>query len=360
MHQPHQLRTLQAGRAMAAIFVAFYHVYTELFNGGSYWPKIQTFSPFSFGHSGVDYFFVLSGFVIYYVHNKDINRPERLSVFFLKRFSRIYPIYWLILIAVVLVGLLLPLTKGAATGGISNFLSSFFLIAIAERDYSNPQTIIPVAWTLFHEVMFYAVFSLLILNRKLGAIAMALWLAGSVFSMGSDAPTLLSVYFAPIHMLFLFGAIVGWFYIHREAKRPAVWLFLGIVLFFVTGYFEVSQPELVPRQLSSLPIGIASAMILFGAAFLERYGRLAVPAILVFLGNASYSIYLLHQPLEVLIAKGARFSQMFKTVPSAIWFWLIPIGAIGMASVFHVVVERRVLLFARTIPARAEFAPEGA
>ena len=52
---------------------------------------------FLFAHAGVDFFFVLSGFIIYRVHRGDIGSPHRLSRYAWRRFVRIYPTYWIIL-----------------------------------------------------------------------------------------------------------------------------------------------------------------------------------------------------------------------------------------------------------------------
>jgi len=56
-----------------------------------------------FGHAGVDFFFVLSGFIIFFVHGKDIGKPSRLPHYVWRRFIRIYPVYWAVtLISIVL------------------------------------------------------------------------------------------------------------------------------------------------------------------------------------------------------------------------------------------------------------------
>ena len=46
---------------------------------------------------GVQMFFVISGIVIFRAHRKDFNEPEKASVFYWKRFRRVYPLYWICL-----------------------------------------------------------------------------------------------------------------------------------------------------------------------------------------------------------------------------------------------------------------------
>src|ERR1700739_1979507 len=56
---------------------------------------------FQFGRSGADIFFVLSGFLISLIHWRDIGRPERLTHYVARRVTRIYPTYWMALLAIV-------------------------------------------------------------------------------------------------------------------------------------------------------------------------------------------------------------------------------------------------------------------
>ncbi len=61
---------------------------------------------FAFGHAGVDFFFVLSGFIILHVHAGDIGRPVRLGHYLQRRFTRVYPFYWVVfLLALLAMGL---------------------------------------------------------------------------------------------------------------------------------------------------------------------------------------------------------------------------------------------------------------
>ena len=67
---------VQAARGIAALFVVLYHtgrmLSLEQYVGRDPWGGL-----FHFGHAGVDFFFVLSGFIIYYVHHKDIGTIGR-------------------------------------------------------------------------------------------------------------------------------------------------------------------------------------------------------------------------------------------------------------------------------------------
>src|SRR5271157_3540625 len=146
-----RLSSIQAGRAFAAILVVLYHNNTELFSVKKYWANTPIFPIFNFGHAGVEYFFVISGFIIFTVHHGDIGRASTAGAYVYKRIVRIYPVYWVVLFAVVIASFIFPYSRSIE---LSTFVSSFFLIATDTTDLAGmPNTIVLVAWTLYHEVM---------------------------------------------------------------------------------------------------------------------------------------------------------------------------------------------------------------
>lgn len=94
MNNQLQLKTLQQGRGLAAMAVAAFHL--SLLLGDTRYLNDAVFLKFTQrGNLGVDFFFVLSGFIIVFAHYKDINHPARVSDYLLKRFTRLFPVYWL-------------------------------------------------------------------------------------------------------------------------------------------------------------------------------------------------------------------------------------------------------------------------
>src|ERR1700690_1319738 len=90
-----RLLSIQAARGVASLAVIFYHA-----GGGVALPQYVGFIPlggfFNFGHAGVDFFFVLSGFIIYFVHHRDIGHPASLPRYTWRRLTRVLPIYWVV------------------------------------------------------------------------------------------------------------------------------------------------------------------------------------------------------------------------------------------------------------------------
>src|SRR5579864_9480491 len=95
---PRTLQSVRAFRGAAALLVLFFHAssVSTFFLHSDFWSWL-----FFFGYSGVDFFFVLSGFIIFLTHRADIGRSERLNAYLTKRFIRIYPVYWTVALVLV-------------------------------------------------------------------------------------------------------------------------------------------------------------------------------------------------------------------------------------------------------------------
>lgn len=152
---------LQAYRAFAAILVVLFHFAGAITN---YFKTEMFGSFFQFGWVGVDFFFVLSGFIITYIHLKDVKSKTNSTLFLKKRFVRIFPIYWVIS-AIVLIALLKMQGKTTnsysidlhSASGITYLIKCFLLIPQAGKYF------LIQAWTLTYEVLFYAIFYISIL-----------------------------------------------------------------------------------------------------------------------------------------------------------------------------------------------------
>lgn len=319
-----QLLSLQAGRAFAAILVVVHHV--ALLS--------HTFS-FSAGRLGVEYFFVLSGVVILSAHWDDIGNPRALPSFLWKRFRRIYPIYWVVLLPQLLWILARPRQHDLYQRDPWVVLSSILLVHI-----HSSETTVTVAWTLFHEVLFYAAFGLLILNRRIGIRLMALWLAASFFCFDQPHPYG-AHFFSPLHLIFGFGMVAACILRRPQIPWPAPLLVSGFALFTWSCYLASVRFEITDsvRLLS----GFGAALATLGLVEFERRGQLRVYAWLALLGDASYSIYLVHYPVLYAVAPRAAAvlpQHHIPLVPTAILLTLLSIAA---GVVFHLLLERPLL-----------------
>ena len=288
-----KLRGVEAGRGIAAVLVVLVHA--TFLSGNS--PAFDGL--FKFGRAGVDFFFVLSGFIIYQAHASDLGRPSQAPIYAWRRFIRIYPTYWLVMAGFGVILIFYPERDPAVTSW-GNIVASVFLIP----RYQDP--ILKPAWTLRHELLFYLLFASLILNRRLGRIALTIWAGFLIWQIGVFTFTLRPWFtgmagylpFRVFNFEFFFGMGVAVLMGRGAARAPGWFLGLGAGLFLGNGLMEsfgsVGPVEWPPHQLL---YGAASAMALYGAVGLERAGRLRVPNWLFAIGSASYSIYLTHMIL---------------------------------------------------------------
>jgi len=145
---------LQVARGLAALMVILYHadLNAEFFYG------IPFKGLFRFGYIGVDFFFVLSGFIIFYVNYKKDTGFSQWKKYILKRLIRIYPAVFLVSLVMVVSYKLLP--------GLSNVQRDFSIISSLLLLPANNPPALMVAWTLIHEMIFYMVFSLFFIKKK--------------------------------------------------------------------------------------------------------------------------------------------------------------------------------------------------
>lgn len=83
---------IQVGRGIAAMMVVLFHLGGAM-SAEKYFGDLTYIRLFRFGSAGVEFFFVLSGFIIMYAHQKDIGRPDALAYYARRRAVRIYPSY---------------------------------------------------------------------------------------------------------------------------------------------------------------------------------------------------------------------------------------------------------------------------
>jgi peptidoglycan/LPS O-acetylase OafA/YrhL len=339
---------VEAARGFAALLVVTVHA-SSMLGAAKYFGVLPFAGLFRFGHAGVDFFFVLSGFIIYFVHGGDVGRPERLASYAWKRFVRIYPVYWAVL---AIMGALLAYspTVGRTEQQVGNILTTVFLIPSAIGPFLD------VAWSLKHEIIFYLLFGVLFLNRRAGQAVLGAWgllvawniavtmVTGQPFFDGIAG----SIVFRIFNIEFFFGMAVahavraGWIW------RPRTLIAVGLVLFIGDGLVESWGPampgEWPPRH---LVYALGAALTLYGLAAAESVGRLRVPAALVALGTASYSIYLTHVIVVMVLQQMLLRLRPWVWLTGEIWFVIFVAAATFAGMAFCRVVEQPLLRWLR-------------
>lgn len=343
-----KLYSLQAGRGIAAILVVFYHASSTIFHNPKFFPDTIFNNFFNFGHSGVIFFFVLSGFIILSAHLTDIGRPDRLRNYTFKRFVRVYPVYWTIIFPISIVYFLRPEISNPELTSHSVIANSFLLFG------SNSRASLAVAWTLFHEILFYAAFAVLILHRSIGTIIMTGWFlsCGIAAVLGFDT----SYHLSYMNLFFLLGMACFVITSRTSIKNPMPIAILGIMAFFGVGMIEVFGPAVAP-QLLAIGYGLSAAVGIVGVVTYEKGRNIRFPTWVTLVGDASYSIYLVHYPALSVITR--IWIKIFGNdrFPAAINFVAIVGAAVIAGVIFHIVVEKPLISLIYKMQSRFRQAP---
>ncbi len=333
------LSLLQVVRAIAAILVVFFHA-TELFHviyGVNYLGGV-----FKEGRIGVDLFFVLSGFIIYYIHHKDKNENGLAKQFFIKRLIRVYPIYWIILFGLIPVYLLVPaIGIGEAYSQLSTHIKAFLLI---------PQERGPlvVSWTLTSEILFYLMFGAMLFSKykKVAITTFVSWMLLSALSIIFVPKNyVVNSLLYPTNIEFLYGMLVAYLVLNYHIKLEKVLILLGItgtiIAMFnaIHGYLEVNR---------IFAYGLPSALIILGCVSLELKQKVKTPKFLTFLGDSSYSIYLTHFPGLTFLDKVFIFLGIYNSMGYTLTLSLLISTTIMIGCVVHVLIEKPLLSLLRS------------
>ena len=327
---------MQAGRGIAALLIVVQHVAYNVGNSPRYWHRQDIFRALAGTALGVEFFFVLSGIVIWMAHHQDFGRPASVASFAWKRIRRIYPLYWIVFVPwMALVFHTFPHYDPESHNAV-DYISNMLLLHLR-----SAHTDMAIAWTLFHEILFYLVFACLILSQRLGIAVFAVWLAGAVWSPWATPSPMAEFYFSPVHMLFALGMGVAWLLSRQAFRMPRTLFASGCILFLIS--MVLAWPFGDGTTWVRLLAGFASAVGLAGAMELERQGRLRVPAPLAFLGDASFAIYLANYPVLAIAAPGVFHAAMRFHVPLAPCMLLLFLVGTTAGCCLHVFVEKPLL-----------------
>jgi exopolysaccharide production protein ExoZ len=330
--------TIQALRAIAALLVVVYHAF-------DLWEvRIAPGAPdpmWTNGAAGVDIFFVISGFVMVVSSRRLLVQPRAWMIFMRHRVVRIAPLYWLLTtlkLALVLFFADLALRSNLDPDYVLR--SYLFLPVVDSAGHFRP--LLPVGWTLTYEFLFYLVFALAlglrvdVLRVIIPAFAL---IAGLALLRTEDWPPW-TILFSTIVVEFLFGVALAKATLRGFSLPPvvaAIAILAGFALILII-------PE-GPENLRTLVWGVPALAIVAGAISLETRIAGALPRWLLALGDASYSIYLVHG--FILPAVGVGIVALHWTTPSAQVFTVAACLVVGSLAgwLVYVVVERPMLLW---------------
>jgi peptidoglycan/LPS O-acetylase OafA/YrhL len=354
-------------RGIAAIFVFVFHY-------GYFSPGIRLDLsvpvignvlqfPLGFGFSGVDVFFVLSGFLLSlpFAHatlTRSAHQP--LTHYYRRRLLRVFPAYYAQLAIILIFGAWFITWQPLGAGALLGHLFMFFNVG-----WEPVQPMVGIWWTLPVELSFYlllpfiasfmrpARWMVLLVAGILLSLLYRLWSAdhfaaapdGAVFVAASHLPGSLPE--------FLLGAsaalLVQWLDL-RAVKRPPAWLLDGLFLAGATltalWFWQVVLPNgnhywsgHWSMVIAPLALGLPLSLMVISLYWGSRIGKLLFAnPVVYFLGLISYSLYLWH--FVVLQQAGLVFGEAYTGLQGFPKFLFSLSLVVLVASVSYYVFER--------------------
>lgn len=335
------LANIQSLRAIATLMIVCSH-----------WRSIDAkysgdpstlFEYFGFGRFAIDMFFVVSGFIMVYITPRsegNIKRRIRDALKFLfARFTRIYPVYWLVSGALLLAYFIRP--EWVFSSSVQpDLVKSVFLWP----DYSPP--LLAVAWTLVHELEFYLVFALtLLLPRKFQLIGLISW-AIIVFigeTLGwRQLGAIQNVLFSPFSLSFIAGAFLAHLYKSQKATigNPFVlWFLFALSILWAFLVYLHYQPFTYDSLRRVLLYIVPAILCVYSMCELNRQDHL-LPNWLQAIGNWSFILYLTHVlTLSVIGRIWSRFTMTNTAFDNVAMFGLSVLATIIVAAISYNVLE---------------------
>ncbi len=309
----HRIDAVDGLRGLAILAVLLFHIKTFMIPAGG------ELAIFDFGWAGVDLFFVLSGFLITGILWDSRERGDYFRVFYARRTLRIFPLYFLVLFAIYVVGpaALRALHRPDVIHGLiypkTQAYAWFYLLNIAQA-FSVPVTVLLVHfWSLSIEEQFYLVWPLIVrkfTRRRLMLVCAAMIVVSLPLRIGFYAHGMeWAAYVLTICRMdsLAIGAVIALALRSREE-----WLFLAKSAPAVIAVAAFTVALLVWRApgfdgVWMRTVGISAFGLLFGGS-LTLAIHFAPGAlewrVLRFFGKYSYSLYAVHQPMIYLLLRG--------------------------------------------------------
>jgi exopolysaccharide production protein ExoZ len=306
-----KLPNIQILRACAALMIVVFHCGIETgrlaeISGAD---KLYNVDPWG---SGTSLFFAISGFIMVVTTATAFGSPAAALDFMRRRLIRIVPLYWALTTFMLVVVTVMPSLMTKVSGADHMYVVDSYLFWPSMRLTGDMRPLATQGWTLNLEMLFYVAFAVaLLFSRRIGFALLfgSLGLLVAARVGGLLPGVVLNFWGHPIVLGFLFGAAIGLLYnrgVRLSGRRAIAFLVIGFGALFLPWRSSGGEADLLPCLAVSIPSAAVLAALALGPQIDERR-RLWLPALLV--GDASYSLYLLHpfllRPIYVIWVKGS-------------------------------------------------------
>lgn len=305
-----RVRSLDSLRGLMALAVMAYHYAGAVFGAQGSDTVLG-----KLGIYAVSVFYILSGVSLAIVYREAIRSADSVLDYAVKRIFRIFPLFYVVVTIALALGWLGTVARGAPYSfpvyeAVLNYTLTFGFI--------DPSAYLSTgAWSIGNELVFYAFFPVIVLaTRRLraflplalcGVVAIEVYFAFFALSASIPLETQWATYIHPFNQLFLFVSGMALGYYLKPAHRGSTQVrgvalavlslaLLAFVFFPVTG----NQVSLVTGS-TRLLMSLLCVALVAGVFVLNPGERSIVARPLGFLGEGSYSIYLLHPIVAIVV-----------------------------------------------------------
>jgi exopolysaccharide production protein ExoZ len=298
---PREFQGVQALRGLAACMVVVYHSTqtwsTHVGSSSGTWFN---------GLGGVDVFFVVSGFVmtVSTIEKRNGRHPAR--DFMERRLVRIVPMYWLMTALTLLKAYAVRLQPkieniGPHASVTLGYIVSSLLFVPYRNSLGFVQPILSVGWTLSFEMFFYLLFACALALRisEIRLLAPVMIALAALGLWHGDFGSAIGVLASPLLLEFLAGVAIGRAIEEGWRVRPGIAAAVGVLS---AGALLALPPSFL-FGIDWLTRGTFAVLLVLCAVMLETQIAKRMPRWALAIGDASYSLYLVHLLLFAIILK---------------------------------------------------------
>ncbi len=340
-----KLHNLQILRGIAALLVCCYHAKSFLNTTNIKFGDLL----FKKGSIGVPLFFILSGFIMVYTNNfTSKNTLKNVKTFFLKRIVRVVPLYYFL---TILFFLLVTNYNDLLNDGAMRIIKTFLFIP------TGGYPPLYVGWTLNYEMFFYLIFGISLFFKKNQYVFLYVFFAISVFIIplirehhfsinsknGYDAKNYLDLITHPILLQFVLGVFIGNILPIIKLNNSLIKKYvITSISLFILYYFNLFN-----FILSDL---VVCGFLVFSLITLDQSNiTLKSSKTLIYFGDISYSIYLVHPILIICLPKLFTTIGLFYLVDTMLFFFIVLTLTILSAIILYEIIEKRLTSFIRRL-----------
>lgn len=296
---------------------------------------------------GVPLFFAVSGFCITYSLFKTLASCKNLNTkeFFLKRFRRIYPPYFVCFLIFFIKVIISEMLAGKELSFVEISKMLFFNLSLSQIAMGTTTVVNPAFWSLCVEFQYYLLtgFLIFISNefpqyfKKLALLILAGLVSFFVLVNYNVILVKKDVWFMALPKYtacFLVGILLSWYKVFsgRDKSKNLFYLCLALSLLFIV----LSEPGgiLIFLLLIFATLGSKNNYLSTITAFLRS-------GFLVFFGERSYSIYLMHGFGILYLSRFAK-QYFHNNVVGSLFLWILSIVfAVVLSILFYELIEKR-------------------